>query len=389
MGKIESLEGIEARSGKIRITFHLKDGTRRRELINIPDTPKNRSYAIKLRAEIVDKIHYDTFNYVDYFPNSTYAKQHKSAHNKTIAQAADEWLTIRTPELALGTLQEYRNALNRHLLKDLGDKPFKALTYTEIKLHMAGLKLTPKTYNNVSGPIRGLLHYAFNAGYVGRDFSSEVKCAKNFEEPDPEPLTPDEVEAILFYMAEHYPMQIVNYFEFAIFAGPRPSEMIAIIWKDIDQRSGIARIKRARVRGHLKPTKTYLKRDIELHDRALAALIRQKEHTFMANAEVFHNPITGKPFYDTDVQVRLYWRPALKALGIRDRDARQTRHTCASMMLMADCNPAWGAKQLGHSIEMFLNVYADWIDGVDKGVQRQKFNSFSAPKLPQYGIKSN
>ena len=52
------------------------------------------------------------------------------------------------------------------------------------------------------------------------------------------------------------------------------------------------------------------------------------------------------------------------------------------MMLMAQCNPAWSAKQLGRSIEMFFNVYSGWIDGSDKGVQRQKFNSLTAPQQP-------
>ena len=33
-------------------------------------------------------------------------------------------------------------------------------------------------------------------------------------------------------------------------------------------------------------------------------------------------------------------------------------------MLMAGVEPAFAAKQLGHTTEMFLNTYADWISGV-------------------------
>ena len=33
-------------------------------------------------------------------------------------------------------------------------------------------------------------------------------------------------------------------------------------------------------------------------------------------------------------------------------------------MLMAGVEPAFVAKQLGHTTEMFLKTYADWISGV-------------------------
>ncbi|MGV8294653.1 site-specific integrase, partial [Pseudomonas aeruginosa] len=73
---------------------------------------------------------------------------------------------------------------------------------------------------------------------------------------------------------------------------------------------------------------------------ALAALTRQKEHSFLPGGHVFLNPETGSPFTDTADAVRAVWRPTLKALGIRDRDARQTRHTFATLCLMAGMNPA-------------------------------------------------
>ena len=39
-------------------------------------------------------------------------------------------------------------------------------------------------------------------------------------------------------------------------------------------------------------------------------------------------------------------------------------HTRAFEMLIAGVEPAFAAKQLGHTTEMFLNYYADWISGV-------------------------
>ena len=53
----------------------------------------------------------------------------------------------------------------------------------------------------------------------------------------------------------------------------------------------------------------------------------------------------------------------MKRLGIRHRRTYNTRHTYATIGLMAGVNPAFIARQLGHSLEMFFKVYAKWIDG--------------------------
>ncbi|WP_461531768.1 site-specific integrase [Pseudomonas sp. 210_17 TE3656] len=52
---------------------------------------------------------------------------------------------------------------------------------------------------------------------------------------------------------------------------------------------------------------------------------------------------------------------ALTALSIRERRQYDTRHTYATMCLMAGMNLAFIANQLGHSVEMLLSTYAKWI----------------------------
>jgi hypothetical protein len=44
-------------------------------------------------------------------------------------------------------------------------------------------------------------------------------------------------------------------------------------------------------------------------------------------------------------------------------------------MLMSGVNPAWAASQLGHSMQMFLTVYARWIREADKGRELSKLES--------------
>ena len=77
---------------------------------------------------------------------------------------------------------------------------------------------------------------------------------------------------------------------------------------------------------------------------------------------VFRNTF-DRPCLDAD-DFNEAWNAALKQCRMTYRRAYNCRHTRASEMLMAGVEPAFAAKQLGHSTEMFLKTYADWISGV-------------------------
>ena len=68
-------------------------------------------------------------------------------------------------------------------------------------------------------------------------------------------------------------------------------------------------------------------------------------------------------------------QPALKALGIRYRRPYDMRHTYATAMLMAGVNPALGAKQMGHGIDIFLKTYSKWIDGARTHTELDKLEA--------------
>lgn len=62
--------------------------------------------------------------------------------------------------------------------------------------------------------------------------------------------------------------------------------------------------------------------------------------------------------------------------GIRYRSPYETRHTYATMMLMAGMTPAFCARQMGHSVQQFLDTYARWIDGGQNDVEMAKLEAF-------------
>jgi integrase len=66
----------------------------------------------------------------------------------------------------------------------------------------------------------------------------------------------------------------------------------------------------------------------------------------------------------------------LKRLQLRHRRAYQTRSTYCTMNLMVDNpNPAWIARQAGHSLRVFWESYARWINQADNGREVAKLDA--------------
>jgi hypothetical protein len=82
-----------------------------------------------------------------------------------------------------------------------------------------------------------------------------------------------------------------------------------------------------------------------------------------AIARVFNDPSYNEPWLYHRITRAAFWTTTLNRLGIRHRRTYNTRHTYATIGLMAGVNPAFMARQLGHSLDMFFKVYAKLIDG--------------------------
>ncbi|MBC7685555.1 MAG: tyrosine-type recombinase/integrase, partial [Bdellovibrionales bacterium] len=158
-------------------------------------------------------------------------------------------------------------------------------------------------------------------------------------------------------------------------------------WKNVDLRRQEMLIDVANVHDEeTDTTKTSQARTVLLSARAYEALLRQKGHTYLDDGNVFHDPKTGAPWkYATVTDTRSFWAITLKQLDIRYRRPYNTRHTYATIGLMSGAKPAFLAKQLGHSLRMFFDVYAKWISSVDDRLEmakvddaiRQKFQNNS------------
>ena len=375
MGRRTATGGITEHRGRIRLNFRYR-GRRLRPTLELEFNERNRRAASRLLEEIEQKIRHGVFALADYFPEFCPAagQNGPAGEPATFGHYADLWeksLTLKAP----ATRQDYRKILERVWRPRLADKAVAAIRYSDLVEIIGELGMAAKTLNNNLIPLRGVFEFAKRDRAIADNPAAGIENAPVQRQP-PDPFTLDEVDAILDDLIDHEPEQVHNYFAAAFFAGFRPSEQIALVWFDIDFLRREARVQRAIVRNLAKPsTKTYLVRDVELVDRAWDAIEAQRAYTQLAGAEVFKDPATGQRWAGLQRQHKL-WGRCLRRLGLRYREPYQTRHTFATLGLMAGNNPAWVARQLGHvNAQMVFKVYAKWIDGADKSRERDRFNA--------------
>jgi integrase len=355
----------------------MHQGTWRRETLKLPPTPANLKYAAKLREEILWKIQLGQFSYAEYFPDSKNAQE--VGESPTFGKLAEKWLG--TIQVETSTRKDYVKRLNRYVLPTLKDRRIKDILYSDLAELLNGFKWgSMKTRNNTATVIRQVFNMAFLDGLIEFNPASRIRNAKVQKEP-PDPFTLEEVNLLIDCMLKEDP-EYANYFEFAFFTGLRTSELLAVRWEDIDWNLAVIRVCRAKVENEVKSTKTASVRDVELNSRALAALGRQKKISLLAGKEIFINPNTGEAIGKDNI-VRAPWTRALRKSGIRYRNPYQTRHTFATLNLMAGANPMWVSRQMGHTtMKMLLEVYSRWIDSADRGRERGKIEALLGGNSP-------
>lgn len=371
MGRTGS--GVEVRDSSIRLSF-VFDGRPRRETIvtdgkPMPPTPANVRYAHRLAAEIREKIKHGAFVYADYFPASRHAT---TGHGTSLSDQLDLWLRLQTDK-AGSTLKGYRIAVEWWKAR-LGRKTLRALVHSDILQALATEPAwTGKTRNNKVSPLRQALELAMRDGTLRSNPLDGLEPAKH-QKPPPDPFSRDETEAILADLHARQDPRVALYFEVKFFSGLRTSESLAVRWESVDLRRQQLLVREGIVLGkHVDRTKTHAVRAVSLNSRAAAAMKAMKAHTFLLpGGWVFVDPRTGERWADDEGPRENFWRPTLRRLGIRYRSPYETRHTYATMMLMAGVTPAFGARQLGHSVEQFLRTYSKWIDGGQNAVEMGK-----------------
>lgn len=371
MGKLPPGVTINGPSLRIRFTHN---GRREHVQLGLRPTPANIRAADRIVRDVRAAVRAGVFRWADFFPDS------EPAEDTLFRSVAADWIQLKAPDISRSTRVNYERMIDYTWNPLLGERPVHSITSVELRRIIADEGWGPKRQNNLMTVPRNVFAHAIELGHRNDNPCDAIRSAR-LQRPQPDPFNLDEARAIIKWLERNAPGS-VNYFRFAFFAGLRTSELIALQWDQVDLRSGIVSIDRSFVMGEVKPTKTMDIRHVELNSESRHAITAQKAATYLAGKHVFLDPVTGGP-YVGDKPPRLVFHRALKALGIRSRPAYNTRHTYATVGLMSGNNPAWMARQLGHSLKMFMEVYARWIDRADHGRERDKIEAFITTGLDQ------
>lgn len=387
MGRKSETGGVSPLGDRIQVRFSWR-GKELRPTLDMKPTAANLKHARRIREAVVADIKAGVFNLAEYFPDYKFAEKHTAdALGRAFRQWADLWVELSARNLEDSTLRIYKRHLAAYWTAAFGDDMPKAITHERVLRHLARLAtehldertgklvkpLSRKTQNNILIPLRGVFELACKSDPHLRNPTDGIDNLK-VQKAQPDPFEPEEVEVILAALRERFGDEYADYFEFACFAGPRPSEQIALLWQDVDLRSSVVKVRRARVMAKDKErTKTAYEREVELNARALAVIERQRARTQLKGDHVFRNPSTGRPWNDEQEQ-RKVWVIALRTAKIRYRPPKECRDTSVTVALMAGADPLWVAKQHGHSVTVMMKDYARWIPKADRGRNLETLN---------------
>lgn len=370
--------GVEliGRSIRIRFSWNKK---RCCETLPLPQTAKGIAAAANLRAQVkgLDKLGALTVEkYAELFPNTrSVAVQDQVA--PIFFDYAQDWLD--SLQIVDGTRRNYRSALQVYWIPYLARMPIDTITSVRLRKIMNEIEWTsPVRRKGVVGLLVSIFQQAMIDEIVTRNPALSIPGAK-VPKRDVDPFTKEEADLIIAHLyktTSGLTAIYAAYFEFCFYTGMRPGEVMALRWSELDTRKKAAHVCRIQIRGIIEDrTKTKRPRTVLLNDRALHALEKARPLTAARSDYIFAPSGTGEKselYIRSETGQKRYWLTALRKLGIRRRRMYDTRHTYATMCLMAGMNPAFIAAQLGHSVQVLLSTYAKWISSPNDWAELEK-----------------
>lgn len=302
-----------------------------------------------LLNEIERKIAEKSFKYEIYFPDSKYVHENQQLHlngDMYFNTYAELWLSSTESSVAYSTFKTYGTAVGK-LSSYFSRFKLCEIKPSHVQQYITTSKLSAKTIANYLG----VLHSIFESA-VRDDLITKKNPSKHIKKPrvrteQVDPFDKKEIFAILNWMNQHHPHMTII-FALGFFTGMRIGEVIALKWSDIDFQKYTITVQRTITKKNRikESTKTSEYRIIDIIPTLDEFLSFQKQYSFM-NSEWVTVTSYDQPFMKTQNIIEDYYKPCLKALGIRYRILNQMRHTFACSMIDSGENLNWIKNTLG------------------------------------------
>lgn len=270
------------------------------------------------------------------------------------------------------TLEHHRYHLNKHLLPSLGQLLLRAITVDDVAEMMTELRAKGRSEKTIAGALatlQGVLRFAIRNGWI---VENAVEKLETGERPRPEPrrqrvLGHEEIRRLFAACAPRYRPLIAT----ALYTGLRTSELLGLVWADIDLAGGelhvraqLSRAHRGAPAGRVPPKTRAAIRDIPLTAQLVDVLCDHRRRSPGAAARdwVF---ATGNstPLGHRNAERRAL-RSAAEKAGLNDDGGpplrfHDLRHTFASHLIIdLAMDPARVSRILGHArVTTTLDLY--------------------------------
>jgi integrase len=270
------------------------------------------------------------------------------------------------------TLEAHRYQLDRHLLPALGRRGIASLTVDDVAelLHqLRRARRSPKTSASALATLQSVMRFARRCGWIVAD---PVERLEHDERPRPQRrrqrvLGRAEIERLLGACSPRDRLMVAT----VLYTGLRISEMLGLVWDDVDLPAGVIHVRAQLSRSHrgapaqrVAPKTPASVRDVPLVAQLARLLSAHRQASrFAQGADWVFATARGTPYGHRNVSRRALGRAAQRA-GLNDDGwpplrFHDLRHTFASHLIIdLGLDVAQVSRILGHArVTITLDIY--------------------------------
>ncbi len=216
---------------------------------------------------------------------------------------------------AFATIEATTIYLTRHIEPKWGTIRLSSMRTVDVEHWLDHIDLAPGSRSKIRNILSALFSHAIRHEWIERNPISKVRSsAKRLREPDV--LAPAEFARLLGELELRERTMVI----LAGSTGLRRSELVALVWSDIDLVNRFVNVRRSCVRNHFGDTKTEASRKpVPLHASVILSLADWREASPYDQDGDFLFPslrLNGKQPLSPDTLLKKTIRPALKRAGI-------------------------------------------------------------------------
>jgi integrase len=345
----------DPRTGRYEITYTDSDGRQRWKTIT-----GGLKDARRARAKVVTKLG---------------DGERVAPSRQTFREVADVWLRTQTGGLRPRTRNVYATSLTMHVYPRLGRMRIQDVSEDRIARLLADLRdeagLAPGTIRGVLTPLGRVLGYATRRGLIPQNPVRQLERGERpkLERREMRILDSAEIGRLLNHALLNYRALLTT----AVFTGLRQSELLGLVWADVDLDAGIVKVRKQLDRSgeRVVPKTPKAVREVDVFPALVQVLRAHREamlaRGFTKQTDYVFTTETGTPMYWRNVSARGLGKAVVRA-GL-DEEGKPSlrfhdlRHTYASMLIGQGEDVTYVAAQMGHaSPKITLDVYARLFD---------------------------